>query len=231
VTAKRAPRRAPRKRATAKRAPRKAARKRATAKRAVRRSSARPALTVVRRPSARPAPRRAAPTPVPPAFAGAKAGASAKDLVLFEMERAQTALAAAIKGMGEASANEPLGPGRWSPRQVLLHLVGWDRAALPALEVAYARNERPPLADDEVDRVNAQSLAQYDHLGWEEARRLLQTARGELRAAFEAIPDEPAEVWSEQHAVGWMARFLAGHDRHHADQIKAARLAAAESPA
>jgi hypothetical protein len=222
-TAKRAARKTARR--PAKKAAKKAAKK--TAKKAARKSATRPArrpaLQVVKR-----APRPAAPKAAPaPAFAAQRAGASAKEQVLFEMERAHTALAAAFKGLGEAGANTPLAPGKWTPRQIVLHLLAWERYGLSAFETAYARNERPPLSMVEIDRMNADNVAALDHHAWPEAVRLLQGAREDLRAALEAIPDEPAAVWSEDHAVGWLARLFAGHDRHHAGQIKAARVAPA----
>ncbi len=163
--------------------------------------------------------------PAPPAFAGAKAGASARELVLFELVRARVAVHAALQGLTEASANVPMAPGRWSPRQVALHLVSWDREAILLLEAAYARDARPTFDRAQLEVINAAGLARLEHHSWEEAWRLLHEARDDLRAALETIPDEPAQVWSEEHAVGWLARFIAWHDRHHADALKAARIA------
>jgi hypothetical protein len=236
---KRAKRRAPKRakrRAPKRRAARKIARK-AARKTAKRRPAKRPKLKVVKR-AARPKAAKAAkaakaPRPArPAAFAAAKAAASAKELALFELERARVALHAAIQGMSEATANTPMGPGRWTPRQLVLHLVAWDREALGLLETAYTRNQRPALSADENDAANAARVAALEHHGWEETRRLLQHARADLREAFEAIPEQPADVWSPDHAVGWFARFLAGHDWHHAEALKAARVAEAmEGPA
>ena len=56
--------------------------------------------------------------------------------------------------------------------------------------------------------------------------RLLKTTRQQLMEALEAVPAEPAELWTAQHAFGEMLLLLPPHDRHHADQVKASRIAA-----
>ncbi len=228
--AKKAARRPKRRKPAAKRAPRKAAGRKAArrkvAKKAARKKVAkkRPALKVVKRAAKKPAAKKPA-KKVPPAFAGAKANATAKELVLFELERSRVAVHAALQGHTETSANAPLAPGKWSPRQYVLHLAAWDREALRMLEPAFARNQMPNWPEDG-DAFNATILAPLDHHTWDEARRLMSESRADLLAALEAIPDAPAEVWAEDHAVGNLARAMAGHDRHHADKLKAARIGA-----
>ena len=84
-----------------------------------------PKLAVIRRAPPKPLPKRAQ-APLTE-FAGAKAGASPKDLALFGLERARVAVHAAIQGLSAGSANRPIAPGRWSPRRLLLQLAHWDR--------------------------------------------------------------------------------------------------------
>lgn len=56
-----------------------------------------------------------------------KAGATAKDLFLFELERARVAVLAAIQGIGAGTATRPMGEGRWSIHELVLHLAVRDR--------------------------------------------------------------------------------------------------------
>ena len=215
----------------ARKATRKVARKaRPPAKKSARRPRrATPVLRLVKRKpparksEARPAPPAAPVEPAPPAFAGAKAQATAKELVLFELERARVAVHAAIQGMSAASADQPIGPGKWSPRQIVLHLAQWDREVAGWVDTVYATNRPMPFDWSRLNEHNARRLAEVEHVGWDDARRMLQTARGEILAALESIPDEPAEVWTREHALGKMTWFIPKHDRRHADQIKSAR--------
>jgi hypothetical protein len=183
----------------------------------------RPKLAIVRKPAPRPvAPAPVAP-PEPEAFAGAKANASAKELVLFELVRARVAVHAAIQGLTARSADQPTAPGKWTSREMVLHLAYWDREMQAALEDCYQHNRKPPQTHEDVLRLNPVGVAELSHHDWEAAKRLLQNQRERLLEQFQSIPEEPAEVWSKEHAVGWLARFMARHDRHHADKLKAAR--------
>lgn len=161
------------------------------------------------------------------AFAPQRAGASAKELLLFELQRARVGLLAAVKGLPAHMADRPMAPGKWSPREVVLHCAVRDRvrleefdAALAGRAVSWAGVEGPPM-----DAINESHLAELRHLSWEEALRLLQSIRDALMHRLLAVPAEPAETWSERHAFGGMLHKLPPHDRKHAEQIKAARVA------
>ena len=175
----------------------------------------RPSLAAVARPK-----RTYAPLEVTE-FSGARANASAKDLALFRLERARVAVSAAIQGMTAGVANRPIAPGKWSVRQMVLHLAFWDREVLARhLEPAAARGQRASIARDELETMNAAGVAALEHHDWEEARRLLQAARERLWDALESIPAEPAGTWLPDHPVGDLIEELTTHDRHHAETIK-----------
>jgi hypothetical protein len=176
-------------------------------------SRARPTLRAVRRRTSKPA--------VALAFRQ-RGGASSKQLVLFELLRARTAFLGAIQGLPAASAEQPLAPGKWNARQVVLHVVARDRARLRELETAL-RGTKVSWADvtpEQMDRLNEADLASLKALDWEEARRLLYTTRHELMEALESVPDEPSEVWNPEHTFGWMLHVLPTHDHHHAEALK-----------
>jgi hypothetical protein len=183
----------------------------------------RPRLAVVARP-APPEPKRRAkprPAPAPGEFAGAKAGATMKDLALFGLERARVAVHAAIQGLGAGAANQPVAPEKWTVRQMVLHLAFWDREIVQKyLEVAAARNQRADIRRSHLDAMNRAGLEGLEHHDWEAARRLLQTTHEHLWDAFDSIPAEPEDVWSPEHALGELVQEVTEHDRHHADQIK-----------
>jgi hypothetical protein len=209
-------------RRSAKKSAAKPAAKKSAAKRASKKTAGRPKLKVVAR-KAPAKPKPAAKTPAPKPFAGATAGASAKDLALFDLVRARVEVQAAIQGLMAGSAEAAIGDGKWNPRQIVLHLHYWDREMLPCVEPAWRENRRPPHTRQDILSENQESQGELGHHDWEEARRLMQTSREALLDALQSVPEEPAGMWSSDHALGWLIRILSHHDRHHAAAIKDAR--------
>lgn len=187
-------------------------------------------LRVVRGTAAKKAAPKKSATPKKPAsprhrpFGGAIQGASAKELALFEMVRARVGVQAAIQGMVAASAEVPVGEGKWNSRQMVLHLHYWDREMLPYVEPAWRENRRPPHTHQDILDENDSSQQELGHHDWDEARRLMQQTRETLLETLQSIPEEPAEMWSIEHALGWLIRVFTSHDRHHAAALKEARI-------
>lgn len=146
---------------------------------------------------------------------------------MFRMVRARASVLAAVQGMSAAAAERPLGEGKWSTRETILHLVTRDRARLREMEAAL-RGVRPSwdgLDPAKQAVVNEQDLVPLRPLSWDDALRHLLTTRQQLMEAVESIPETPEEVWSESHPLGWMFHRLPDHDLHHADVIKRWRSA------
>lgn len=175
---------------------------------------------VLAKPARRPK-KLAAPKPRP--FAGAMENASAKDLAIFDLVRARVEVQAAIQGLQSGPADRPVEDGKWSPREIVLHLHYWDREMLPYVERAWRHDERPPHTKDQILTENSSFLAELGHHDWDEARRLLQHSREQVLEELQSVPEEPAEMWSSEHALGWLIRILSHHDRHHAAVLKDAR--------
>jgi hypothetical protein len=129
------------------------------------------------------------------------------------MVKARASVLAAIQGMGAEAAERPLGPGKWSTRETILHLVTRDRARLREMEAALRGTRASWDGTDAArqDRVNEEDLKALRHIAWDDAVRLLLTTR------------QPAEVWEASHPLGWMFQRLPPHDLHHADVIKRRR--------
>ena len=185
------------------------------AKRATATTRARPRLKAV------PARKRRAARPTPPAFPQT-AGASARSQLMFRMVKARASVLAAVQGMGAGTAERPLGEGKWNTREIILHLVTRDRARLREMEAAL-RGVRASWAGWDPERqagVNEEDLAPLRPTSWDDAIKLLLITRQQLMEAVESIPEEPAEVWGEEHPLGWMFQRLPAHDLHHAESIK-----------
>lgn len=166
------------------------------------------------------------PPAFPPAFAQQRANANARELLLFELARARVNVMAAVQGVGPGTAMRPIAPGKWSPFEIVLHLAVRDRVRIDEIETALAGRPALWLKNDAADwkRVNEEHIAPLRHMNWDGAVRLLQTARAQLLAAILAVPAEPALLWTTDHPFGAMLHSLPAHDRHHAEQIKNARI-------
>ena len=222
---------------------RKLAPKRTTKQQAVAKSGAKPASKPAPKRAARPAPkavrkvaRKRVPkpvarktakrAPVPPAFAAQKAGASPRELLLFELVRARAAVKAALQGLASGSTVRPVAPGKWSPLEIVLHLSERDRVRLEEFDRTLAGVPRSwaSLTEADMVAVNEAHLGPLRAHTWHEAVRRLDALRDELLERLAAVPDLPADVWLKGHAFADLIWGLPDHDRHHAMQIKNARI-------
>ena len=234
---------APRAKPAAKPARRKPARKltpkRTTKQQAVAKSGAKPAPKRAARPAPKsvrkvahkrvpkPVARKTAKrAPVPPAFAAQKAGASPRELLLFELVRARAAVKAALQGLASGSTVRPVAPGKWSPLEIVLHLSERDRVRLDEFDRTLAGVPRSwaSLTEADMVAVNEAHLGPLRAHTWHEAVRRLDALRDELLERLAAVPDLPADVWLKGHAFADLIWGLPDHDRHHAMQIKNARI-------
>jgi uncharacterized damage-inducible protein DinB len=228
-TAKRPTRKAARKRVV-KRATKKTARKKAAKRKAAPKKSAKPKAAPKKtakaaKPSAKaPAPialvaKRKTASRAPAARADDR---TVKESALFELMRARAVVLAVIEGLDASSAEQPLAEGKWSAREVVLHLAARDRARLREMESILRGSPASWWAydDDEQARDNAEAIAATNHMRWEEAVDYLLSTRRELLESLESVPEGPAEVWTPEHTFGRMVHGLPNHDRHHAEAIQ-----------
>ena len=225
---RRKPKRAPQT-AARKVARRKTARRKASGAGAARRTRAARKQAAGARPrrktagkASRPRPAKRAAVAPPGESFPQRAGASPKQLVMFELVRARAALHAAIQGFTPGAANQPMADGAWSARETVLHLVNRDQARLRELERVLLGAEPSWRAADDarMSEINAELLGPVAHLDWEEAVRLMHRTRRQLMEAIESVPEGSTEVWVPDHPFGWMLHGLPPHDRHHAEIIK-----------
>lgn len=217
------------KKKVAKRAPAKAAAVKTVAPKKRAKSTAKPAAKAAAPLQLPRLPRRKSTSKVvafSPAFAAQRDAASHKDLLLFELQRARVAVNAALQGMPGGAAEREVRPGGWTIRQVVLHLAVRDRARLAEFESALAGTPASWAGLDDVAMaaLNEMQLQPYHDFSWDMAVRLLHINRAQLLDRLVAVPHGPAELWTEQHAFGAMLWMLPAHDRHHADQLKNARI-------
>jgi hypothetical protein len=205
----------------AKRSVKRAAPKRSTTPKrtqAARRVVAPRPATVHRAPAAAPV--------TPPAFATQRAHATSREELLFELARARAAVKAAIQGLSVAGATRPIAPGKWSPLEIVLHLGERDRVRLEEFHRALHGQPRSwaGISDAAQSAQNEQHLAPLRALPWDSALRRMESLREQLLLRLNDVPALPDDVWQRGHAFADMMWGLPEHDRHHAAQIKKARI-------
>jgi hypothetical protein len=120
-----------------------------------------------------------------------------------------------------------MAPGKWSIHEVVLHLSERDRVRIDEFvrTLAGAPRTWAGISDPAMARMNAAQLAPIVPLKWDAAVRRLDAMREALLERITGVPDG-SPAWAREHTFGGMLWGLPDHDRHHADQIKQARLRA-----
>jgi hypothetical protein len=213
----------------------KAAKKRTTAARRVVRKRVlkrvKSIRSTIRRAARKVAPRRALaqpPRPVPPAFAVQRANATPREELLFELQRARASVKAAVQGLGAGLADSPVAPGKWSIKEIVLHLSERDRVRLEEFARTIGGQPRSWAGvqkREETDQ-NEVHLSPLRAHSWDDALRRLDTMREQLLLRLSEVPAEPDDVWRRGHPFADMMWGLPEHDRLHAHQIKLARIGA-----
>lgn len=142
-----------------------------------------------------------------------------KEDLLRQADEEFTALKSAIQGLGEAELTR-VWLGTWSVRDVLVHMTGWHREMIPALE-RMARGEKPfaeGVSYEDPDAWNARFVAAKPGISAAEALRELEASHRDFLAAARKVPDE-------RFAPGKTATRIVDlngphHYREHADQIR-----------
>jgi hypothetical protein len=135
-----------------------------------------------------------------------------------------TELEQAIEGLGDESMSR-VWLGTWGVREILVHISGWHREMIPALE-RIARGATAPYAAgtyDDFDGWNARFVAARAGVKAGDVLDELRASHRDFMAAARAVPDE-------HFGPGGAARDLfdncgPGHYREHAVQIRDWRAA------
>jgi len=149
-----------------------------------------------------------------------------KTALLREADEAFAELRRAIDGLGE----EPMGRawlGTWGVREILIHISGWHREAIPGF-ARIARGEAEPYPSgtyDDFDAWNARFVEQKRGVKVADVLTELDASHRDFVAAAATVPD--AHFAPAAAVRGLFDGSGPGHYREHAAQIREWRQAAA----
>jgi hypothetical protein len=142
--------------------------------------------------------------------------------LLLETEEAFGGLRQATAGLTEEQMLE-VWLGKWSVREILIHISGWHRVMIPALEhVGRGEAPYPPGTYDDFDAWNARFVAEKTGVKLADVMAELEGSHREFVRTATAVPERHFEAAREL-----LDGAGAGHYREHAAQIREWREAAA----
>jgi hypothetical protein len=140
---------------------------------------------------------------------------SDKGRLLQEADEAFDDFRQAIDGLDDARLTR-VWLGTWSIREILIHISGWHREALPALaRVARGEAPYPPGTYDDFDAWNARFVEARAGVKVADVLAELDASHREFARAAGAVPDDRFAAARELvEGIG------GGHYREHAAQIR-----------
>ena len=144
---------------------------------------------------------------------------SEKSALLREADEAFGELHEAIAGLGD----EPMGRvwlGTWGVREILIHISGWHREAIPGF-ARLARGESapyPPGTYDDFDGWNARFVSQKTGVKVADVLAELDASHRDFIAAAATVPD--VHFAPDATVRGLFDGTATGHYREHAAQIR-----------
>jgi len=151
---------------------------------------------------------------------------SDKSAVLHDANEAYAELRQAIDGVSDEAMGR-VWLGTWGVREIVIHISGWHREAIPGF-ARLARGEAVPYAPgtyDDFDGWNARFVEAKRGVKAAEVLAELDASHRDFMAAAAALPD--AQLAPESAGRGLFDGTGAGHYREHAAQIRQWRQAAA----
>ena len=132
-----------------------------------------------------------------------------RDDVLERLREAAAELEHLVQHLPERLLSERL--ERWTPRDVVAHLVGWNHAAVRGLG-ELLQGQTPfdlQQADDDSRTLNAESVGRW---GGQERGQLLAEFRASAQALLRTLESLPEEAWARDFGVRFRGEVLTVRD-------------------
>jgi hypothetical protein len=110
--------------------------------------------------------------------------------------------------------------GRWSARDLILHLAMWDGEAVKAFAVWRTGHEYDWSYAKEYLKFNEFWVGNLKHLDVNQVVQMFNLLRNALVCDFSSVPEE---IWNVRGAPDWLQGAIIDHTIHHAEKLRAYR--------
>ncbi|WP_164491559.1 DinB family protein [Staphylospora marina] len=119
----------------------------------------------------------------------------------------------------------PIADGKWSPAEIIAHLIEWDRFLLDGRLDQLKPGRAVPSASEQVDGLNARAARwAREEASREEVLAAFHCVRTRLLRRLEAIPErdrkEPFAIRGRSLTLTEYLEGLADHEEYHQKQIE-----------
>jgi uncharacterized damage-inducible protein DinB len=120
-----------------------------------------------------------------------------------------------IEKLDEELRDKEIDEGKWSPKDILSHIVGWEVEVVKQFKAILTN----PDVDDnyDIDSFNKSAVESRKHLSWDQIVTELKTAQAELSSFLSNLTQK--EIDKEKRFVEWVD-VLINHYTHHTKQLK-----------
>jgi len=122
-----------------------------------------------------------------------------------------------LKELPDALMDEPIADGKWSVKQIILHLSYWDTLVVKALEALYQGEEFDWSPYGEIDRLNENIVLDRHDDPFKRVVAEFQIAHSTMMAAIERIPSERFGEGGE--LPDWLVERVPEHYLLHAPKV------------
>jgi hypothetical protein len=126
----------------------------------------------------------------------------------------------AIDGLSAEELNKPETIGKWSARDVILHLAMWDGETLKAFAVWRTGHDYDWSYADEYLKFNDFWFENLKALSATQAVQMFNLNRNALVLDAAAVPDE---VYQKRGEPNWLPGIAVKHASHHLEKLRAFR--------
>jgi hypothetical protein len=115
-----------------------------------------------------------------------------KQQLLKRLDKAWTGLKDSYAGLSEAQLSEPGVTGTWSVKDILAHVMTWEREALKHLPLVLSGGKPPrySVTYGGIDAFNAKMTEQNKELSLDEVLRQMDDTHRKLVGFIESAPDD-----------------------------------------
>lgn len=115
----------------------------------------------------------------------------------------------------ETKRNQPGICGSWSPKEVVAHIIGWDKEVIRQFGLFQDGLEKA--IEHDIEAFNKKSLEKYRHLSWKETIAKLQQVHEQFYQTTKSISS--LEISHNGEYRDWL-KVQIDHYIHHIKQLK-----------